>query len=138
MDDVGVAAMGGDLAAASAKEPGSSIYTWVDKWKGLRPGQEIPPVDIIRALKFQQDGGEAQDRFELDVVENDGDPKFLRNQLVQKWVVPWSKKDTGYPMAWCCICGNEAWPPAHFYSNQSFETNVWRIREHGKPHGIFI
>ena len=64
-------------------------YTWVKKWKGLEPGQEIPPVDMFRALKFQNDGGDANERFDQDVVENDGIPKFLCNQIAQEWVVPY-------------------------------------------------
>ena len=70
-------------------------YTWVHKWKGLRPGQQVPPVDLMRALKFQQlekSGSDANERFDLDVVENNGHPQFLCNQLLQIWVVPWWKK----------------------------------------------
>ena len=110
-----------DLAGSGislAEEPGCCIYTWVDKWKGFKRGQAIPPVDIIGAQKFQTGGGDAHDRFETDVVDNDGNPMFLRNQLLQKWVVPYWKKESGFAMAWCCICGSEAWTPVHFYSNK--------------------
>jgi len=75
-----------------------------------------PPVDKNRANSFSKDDDSANERFEQDVVENDGNPLFLRNQLVQKWVVPYWKSDAGEPMAYCCICSNEAWSPVHFYS----------------------
>ena len=75
-----------------------------------------PPVDKNRANSFSKDDDSANERFEQDVVENDGNPLFLRNQLVQKWVVPYWKSDSGEPMAYCCICSNEAWSPVHFYS----------------------
>ena len=94
----------------------SDAPAWVHKWKGLKPREEIPSVDTIRAHKFQKDEATSNERFEQDVVENAGDPKFLRNQLVQKWVVPYWKSDSGVPMAWCCICSKEAWSPVHFYS----------------------
>jgi len=105
-----------EIRGSQSDAPGSCYYTWVQKWKGLKPGEEIPSVDTIRANRFQKDEATASERFEQDVIENGGDPKFLRNQLVQKWVVPYWKSDTGEPMAWCCICTKEAWSPVHFYS----------------------
>ena len=105
-----------EIRGTQSDEPRSCIYTWVQKWKGLRPGEEILFVDTIRANRFQKDEATASERFEQDVIENGGDPKFLRNQLVQKWVVPYWKSDSGEPMAYCCICSNEAWSPVHFYS----------------------
>ena len=94
----------------------SNTPAWVRKWKGLQPQEKNPSVDTLRVHRFQKDEATANDRFEQDVIENSGDPQFLRNQLVQKWAVPYWKNDSGVPMAYCCICNKEAWSPAHFYS----------------------
>ena len=117
----GVAAM-----ERALQEPPMEPYTWVHKWKGLRPGQQVPPVDKIGALKFQklEKGSDANERFDLDVAENNGDPKFLCNQLLQIWVVPWWKNDSGYPLPWCAICGAEAWSPVHFFSKHHLKAGL--------------
>ena len=99
-------------------EPFSDFFNWIKKWKGLKPDERVPACDKERANRFQQDEDSANARFEQDLLQNDGDPKFLRNQLTQKWVVPWWKSEATEPMAFCCICGKEAWTPVHFYSRE--------------------
>ena len=113
--DAGVANMDMQFAAANAPEPG---YTWVAKWKGLQPGEEVPAVDTKMAREFQtkEFGENTIDKFQKDFSQNSGNPLFLRNQLKQRWCVPYFKQDQGWPMAYCLLCGKEAWSPAHFYS----------------------
>ena len=110
----GIAAMNKALEAANPRKVG---YTWVHKWKGLKQGQPIPPLDIAMAKYFAKQIGTTDEKYELDFTRNGGIPLFLFNQFYQRWVAPYFKKDHGVPIPYCCLCAKEAWSPAHFYSN---------------------
>ena len=110
--EAGAAVMERQLAAANAPE-----YTWVDRWKGLSRGGQIPLVNSHQAQQFQNQAGDAQQKFQTDFEEGRGDPKFLRNQMLQRWVLPHVKPSSGVPIPWCAACGKEGWNPSNYFSD---------------------